>query len=96
MPTLRPLINEKSTLLSATNTHVFVCDDLNADLNKIQVCLALKKEGYDVESIRVIRQPAKIKVKGAKRNKKIVKRPKKFYVSFGKKADVNENTVIEL
>lgn len=96
MPTLRPLINEKSTLLSSTNTHVFVCDDLNVDLNKIQITTALEKNGYDVKNVRTIRQPAKIKVKGAKRNKKIVKRAKKFYVSLNKKADINENTSITL
>jgi len=95
MPNLKPVINEKSTLLTnKNNTHVFIVDDLQVDLNKVQVKAILVKNGLKPTEIRVIRPPSKKKIKGTKRTLKVTKRPKKFYVTLPKGAKIEENLSI--
>jgi ribosomal protein L23 len=95
MPNLKPLINEKSTLLTQkNNTHLFVVDDVMIELNTVQVTKILEKQGLKPLRVRGIRQPSKRKTKGAKRQIKLVKRPKKFYATLAKGVIIEENLSI--
>ena len=76
------LQTEKAYKLRDQNVFVIVFDDVNFDINRIELGKILKNEKHEVEDIKTIKPPAKVKMKGAKRKKVTKKRAKKFYVKL--------------
>lgn len=82
MATAKLLETEKAYNLRDQNVFVIVFDDVNFDINRIELGKILKKEKYEVENIKTVKPPSKIKMKGAKRTKVAKKRAKKFYIKL--------------
>lgn len=86
MPILKQIVNEKAMNLNKDNTYVFASSDVSSELNKIQVTQLFAKQGIEVMGVRVVRYPAKKKTNWKTRKVRLVKRPKKFFVTLGSKA----------
>lgn len=96
MTTLKIQDSEKSLNQQVQSTYVFVADDINFSINKIELAKLFTKNGQKVESIRVVNPYIKNKVKGKKRTKVTQKRAKKFFVKFTKDQKIKEGFQLEI
>ena len=91
--------NEKALNLQKQNTYVLVSDDVLTDINAIELKKKLKEQKLDAVAIRVVVLPPKHKqqqTRSGRRNQKIVKRSKKWYVTLKEKQKIDEKFEIVL